>query len=234
MDTVRSWVEEGVFEDASLVVVGEPTHLQVAVASKGLVWVRLTARGARGHASTPRGDGGRGPSGPERLVEALANLPARPVRAMHPRVGEATLAVSGLESDPTPFNVLAGEAQARLDVRFPPPKMPQDVVRSLRSHLDLPVEGLEMGFEKREPAFLGEEATGRWARSVLSDAGVDSELVGVDFVSEAGHWQRLTDTLILGPGSISRAHRPDEYIERGELKEGVGAYSALVEAGAPA
>jgi len=233
MRGVRRLVGDDVLASAPLVVVGEPTGLDVAVAGKGLVWARVETTGERGHASTPRGGDGRSPSAAERLVEALAGLEPRPLRVEHPRVGPATLAISGLESEPTPFNVLAGDARARLDVRFPPPKTPDDAERAIRSHLDLPRDGLSLSFEKREPAFLGDEADGERARDVLAEAGLDVELTGVDYVSEAGHWQRVASTLVIGPGSIARAHGPDEYITREELAEARQAYEALIEAWAP-
>jgi len=231
MDTVRSFVDEDVLDDSAAIVVGEPTGLDVACASKGLVWARLTARGERGHASTPRSK--RGGSAAERLVDAVSGLPASPLRVSHPRVGESTLAVSGLGGEQTPFNVLAGRTEARVDVRFPPPKMPDDVRRALASHLGGPPEGVELELEKREPPFLGDEDVADRAASALRAAGMESGLVGVDYVSEAGHWQRVSPTVICGPGSIDRAHKPDEYVERDELENGVRAYEALVEAYAP-
>jgi acetylornithine deacetylase len=233
MDTVRAYAEHDRFADADVVLVGEPTGMDVAVAGNGLVWVRVDADGARGHASTPRPQA-RGPSAPERLIEALAGLDPRPFRVEHPRLGKATLAVSGIESEATPFNVLAGEAEARIDIRFPPPKTPDEVEASLRSRLDLPREGLKLSVEKREPAFLGDEGQGKRAADALSLAGVDASVTGVGYVTEAGHWQRVTDTLVVGPGSIDRAHAPDEYITRDELTTAVDGYAALIEAFAPA
>lgn len=230
MGQVRALVDDGYLDQAEAIVVGEPTGMDVAVAGNGVLWARVEVTGDRGHASTPRGEAGRGPSAPERLVEVVSDLPSTPLKVEHPRVGGATLAVSGLDSEETPFNVLAGEAKARVDVRFPPPKMPDDVERALRSHLDLPREGVELSFAKREPAFLGDEAIGAQACEALHQAGVEAELVGVGYASEAGHWQRIADTLICGPGSIDRAHKADEYVDADELEAGVEGYASLVEA----
>lgn len=232
MDAARAFVDDGLLSEAPLVVVGEPTGLDVAVASKGVLWLELTATGARGHASTPRGSEGRGPSGPERLVEVLAKLPSEPIRLTHPELGPATAAVTGLTSDETPFNVLAGRASARIDCRFPPPGTPEDVEASLRSKLGLPDEGLDIEVAKREPAFMGDEAQAEHVVEVLTDQGIASATTVVPFASEAGHWQRVGPTVICGPGSIERAHAPDEYIEVAELEAGAAAYGALIEAGA--
>ncbi len=229
MDTVRQLVDEDVLSEAPLVVVGEPTGLDVATAGKGVLWVRLTATGAQGHASTPRGEAGRGPSGPERLVEALCELPAEPIRLTHPELGPATAAISGLASDETPFNVLAGRAQARIDCRFPPPGTPEDVEASIRSKLGLPAEGLEVEIAKREPAFVGDDAQAAEMVEVLGQAGLAVSTTSVVFASEAGHWQRVAPTVICGPGSIDRAHGPDEHVTVDELEAGVDAYTRLVE-----
>lgn len=233
MDGVRSLVEREVLGDASLVVVGEPTGLDVVAASKGVLWVRLNAEGSRGHGSTPRGEGGRGPSAPERLVDALKDVPHHPIRLEHPGLGPATAAVTGLGCEDTPFNVLAGEASARIDCRFPPPGSPRDVEASLRSKLGFPREGLSLEVVKREPAFLGSEEHAGAVVDVLTQAGLSSGVEGVMFASEAGHWQRVASTLVCGPGSIDRAHAPDEFVTVEELEAGARAYEALVRWGGP-
>lgn len=229
METARELSSEGILEDAPLTVVGEPTGLDVATIGKGVCWIRVVATGDRGHASTPRGEHGRGPSAPERLVEALAKLDPQPIRASHPDLGPATAAISGIESEPTPFNALAGRAEARIDCRFPPPSTPDDVERSVSSKLGLPTEGLEIEMPKKEPAFLGDEELGAKLVELFGEHGIDSELVGVVFASEAGHWQRNGATLICGPGSIDRAHGPDEYVTLDELEAGVQAYAAMLD-----
>lgn len=233
MDGVRRMVDEGVLADAPGVVVGEPTGMRVAAASKGLVWARVEATGDRGHASTPRGEAGRGPSGPERLVEALAELPHEPLRLEHPELGPATAALTGLASEETPFNVLAGTAEARVDCRFPPPGTAGDVVASLRSKLGLPREGLSLEVAKREPAFVGDEALADGAVEALQRAGVDAARTSVTYASEAGHWQRVAPTVLCGPGSIDRAHAPDEYVTTEELERGRRGYEALLDWGGP-
>jgi len=229
MDGVRQLVDDGVLEDAPAVVVGEPTGMDVAYASKGVLWVRVHAEGARVHASTPRGEDGRGPSAPERLGDALGDVPAEPLRLAHPDLGPATAAITGLGSEGTPFNVLAGRARARVDCRFPPPGTPDDVLGALRSALDLPREGLDLAVAKREPAFLGDEGLAEAASRALSGAGLDAHVTAVMYASEAGHWQRAADTVLCGPGSIARAHGPDEFVTEEELAAGVRGYEALVE-----
>ncbi len=233
MEGVRSLVDREVLGEVPLVVVGEPTGLRVAAASKGVLWFRLRGVGERGHGSTPRGEGGRGASAVERLVEVLGDLPHHPIRLEYPGLGPATAAVTGLRCEQTPFNVLAGEASARVDCRFPPPGVAEDVEASVRSKLGLPREGVSLEVVKREPAFLGSEEVAGAVVGVLEGVGGSSGVRSVMFASEAGHWQRVASTVVCGPGRIERAHAPDEFVTVGELERGVRAYEALVGWGGP-
>lgn len=230
MRGIRSLTDAEVFAGAPLVVVGEPTRLNVATVGKGLVWLRVEAEGVQGHASTPRSEEGRGPSGPERLLDAIAPFPASPIELEHPTLGPATAALTGLASEQTAFNVLAGTATARIDCRFPPPVMPDDVVASMERILGLPHEGVYLEVAKKEPAFVGADELADHLLSLLADAGVVAREQGVMFASEAGHWQRVAPTVICGPGSIDRAHAPDEFITIDELEAGKRAYVALIDA----
>ncbi len=230
MATARALVDKpDVLEPATAVVVGEPTGLDVATCGKGVAWMQLTVTAPSGHASAPRGDGGRAASAPERLVELLADLPAEPVVVDHPVLGQPTLAITGLGSQEGPYNVLAPEAWARIDGRFPAPVMPDEMVRAVQQALGHPSD-VEIRLAKREPPFEGPDRLGHRCLAAMAKAGLEREVIGVDYASEAGHWQRACPTVVCGPGSIDRAHKPDEHITVEELEAGVGAYTALIEA----
>lgn len=230
MATVRELAgDTRVTGPATAVVVGEPTGLDVATCSKGVAWMQVTVTAPSGHASTPRGTGGRPASAPERLIELMAKVPAEPLELKHPVLGQPTLAVTGLGSQQGPFNVLAPEAWARIDGRFPAPVMPDEMVRAVQQAMGHP-EDVEISLAKREPPFEGPGQLGDRCVEVLEALDAGSEVIGVDYASEAGHWQDSCPTVICGPGSISRAHKPDEHITLEELEVGVQAYTGLLEA----
>ena len=60
------------------------------------------------------------------------------------------------------------------------------------------------------------------ARAFVSEVtGLNSEDV-VSFGTDGGYFSDAGySTVVFGPGSISRAHQPDEYIEMGELAQGL-------------
>lgn len=230
MATARRLVDEPeVLDPATAVVVGEPTGMDVATCGKGVAWMQVTVTAPSGHASTPRGDDGRPASAPERLIELLADLPATPLVVEHPVLGQPTLAVTGLGSQEGPYNVLAPEAWARLDGRFPVPVMPDEMVRAVQQAMGHP-DDVEITLAKREPPFEGPDELGKRCVQALGTIGIASTVIGVDYASEAGHWQGARPTVVCGPGSISRAHKPDEHITEEELTRGVRGYTALIEA----
>ena len=57
----------------------------------------------------------------------------------------------------------------------------------------------------------------------------NSKLNTVAFASEVGQYANEGfQSVICGPGSIAQAHRPDEYIEKSQLKEGVAMLQKLI------
>lgn len=229
MATVRELAGDArVTGPATATIVGEPTGLDVATCGKGVAWMQVTVTAPSGHASTPRGTRGRAASAPERLIELMATVPAEPLELEHPVLGQPTLAVTGLGCQEGPFNVLAPEAWARIDGRFPAPVMPDEMVRAVQQAMGHP-EDVEITLAKREPPFEGPDQLGDRCLEALDAAGLTSEVIGVDYASEAGHWQTSCPTVVCGPGSIARAHKPDEHITLEELEAGVQAYTHLLE-----
>lgn len=226
MEAARALAAGGLVDDAPLVVVGEPTGLAVGTCGKGVAWLALEVAGDRGHASVPRD--ARGPSAPERLVATLARLDEGVLPWDHPVLGSATVALSGLGSEETPFNVLAGRAWARLDCRFPHPGTPEEARRRVAEALDLTDVGARLTLEKEEPPFEGAQELGVALAARLTKAGLASKAGGVSFASEAGHWGPRAPTLVCGPGDIGRAHAGDEHVTRDELEAGVRAYETIL------
>ena len=62
----------------------------------------------------------------------------------------------------------------------------------------------------------------------MADVTGETPLAAVSYGTEAGLYQAAgIDAIICGPGDIARAHKPDEYITRGELAACVGMLERL-------
>jgi succinyl-diaminopimelate desuccinylase len=211
-------------EGVGAALVAEPTSLNLFVAEKGAMWVRVTMLGRTAHASMPEAGAN--------AIAALAEFLTRwerefPRDVEHPLLGRATLSVGRVEGG-VKVNVVPDRAVAELDMRTVPGVEHGDLVRR--------AEGLAARVAQERPGIRGEVEVVADRASVSSppdsplalalvDAarnvrGTAPSIGGVPYCTEACIWvpELGIPAVICGPGSPSMAHQPDEYVELTELE----------------
>ena len=206
-------------------IVGEPTELQVGVATRGLAHVRVRLRGRSGHASRP-------------------DLCANPLDALGPVLAEAGRYEADLagRSHPllpppscTPTMVRAGvkensvpdEAVLVLDRRLLPGERIGGELAALEARLrgvlpagvELELEAITPGFE---PAEVGASSTfaARVAEAVGAAGGPPSALVGTPYASDVSRLilEAGIEAVTFGPGSAADTHCTDESVELAQVR----------------
>jgi acetylornithine deacetylase len=186
------------------VVVGEPTGNRLALGQKGVLSFRLQASGRSGHSADPTA----GPSAIDRLLRVLnrlasGNWPTDPV------FGATTLNIGRLGGG-SAANVVAHSATAEAIFRL---AVPVDLVRQrLEAALE---EGVELEVVSASDPMYFHVVPG-FPTCVVS------------FGSDAPYLSPVGKVLMLGPGSIQYAHRPDEQVSVSELTSGAALYMDLV------
>ncbi len=214
-------------------VIGEPTGLVPVRMHKGVMMEALVVSGGTGHSSDPDA----APNALEGLSRVLQAVIAwrdelrQRYRAPEFAVPFPTLNLGHVHGGDNP-NRICGEAQLHIDLR-PIPGMKR---AELREELDrravAALEGTQCRYQRRT-LFDGIEPFVTPADSPL--VAVTERLSGekaqaVSFGTEAGFFTAMgMETIVLGPGSINQAHKPDEYIETGSLAAGENLIGALVE-----
>lgn len=217
---------------ADAAVCGEPTGLRPLVASRGILWVQLTARGRSCHASTPH-LGINAIVKMSQVVQALDRL--RPA-ARHPLLGAATLSV-GTISGGTKTNVVPDRCTITVDRRLLPGETPDRAVEELKELLrglqaadpELDVE-LQV-LQEAEPSEISP------AEPIVQSALRARALLGLG-TGDVGGMPGTTDarflinqagvpTVILGPGTLEDAHTVNESVSIEELRMGALLYAAL-------
>ncbi|MCB9958534.1 MAG: acetylornithine deacetylase [Rhodospirillaceae bacterium] len=219
-----------------IVVVGEPTMLTPVNAHKGCYFYETTVTGREAHSSAPH----LGVSAISALVEIASFLDAEALEAArHPVPASAglgtfdppwsTLNLGWIEGG-SAANIVANHASLVWDFRPLPDQDPDAVVARLDRFI---AEKVLPGLQARCP-----EAAVRTDRiagvpAFKPDPDGPAELLAraltganqgrtVAFASEAGLYQRAgISTVILGPGDIAVAHKPDEHITQAQLDEGL-------------
>ena len=210
-------------------IVGEPTNMKVVNSHKGLSTLITRVRGEEAHASTDRGVNAIYYA--SRMIGFLDNL-RRELKARSAEVEGfdppyTTLEVGTISGGAAP-NITPAHCQFEWEYRTIPGTDPEEIPRRLEEFVNselLPEMGpgkdgrarIDTAYTSRVPSLLPE--SGSSAETLVLALAKSNEMAKVSYGTEAGHFQATggIPTVICGPGSILQAHRPDEYIEPGEL-----------------
>jgi acetylornithine deacetylase len=179
---------------------GEPTDNRLALASKGTLRVKLTAKGKMAHSAYPE----LGESAIHKLIEALNRVLALPLPVTED-VGPSTLNVGLLEGGRAP-NVIADHAEAQVLIRLVGPS------EGTKAAIVKAAEGLaEVDFRLEIPF-----------QRLRAIEGLPTMVA--KFTTDIPWLTHWGEPLLLGPGSIHVAHTPHERLAKKELREAVELY----------
>lgn len=216
----------------AIVIVGEPTNMKIVTGHKGGYEMRTEITGHAVHSCDP-GKGANAISAAMKLIAKIEELGAQ--RASNPIPG------SSFEPDYPTFNVGTIEGGAARNATagwcnfdWEYRSMPGEdgaatiseietyaqtsilpALRAISSDTDIRIitETAVPPLDDRNAAPAAEFVS---AITGINDTGV------VSFGTDAGYFSDAEfSTLVFGPGDISRAHKPDEFIEMSELVQGL-------------
>lgn len=218
---------------AGAVVVGEPTDLDVCVAHKGILRLRVTVLGKAAHASEPW-VGQNAITAMQPVIREIERLAVRLSARTEDPVGPASLAITTVEGG-TAINVIPARCSITLDRRL----LPGENVSDARAEIEATV---------REALLVG-GVQGRVEPISVADAAAtprDAPIVrtALDAVAAAGGSLRPRGfgaccdmylfagkggmpCVILGPGSLGQAHHADEAVPMGAVRRAARVYTDL-------
>ena len=203
-------------------IIGEPTGLRPVRVHKGIMMEAVRIQGSSGHSSDPT----LGNNALEGLHAVLGSLleyrASLGERFSHPMfdLPRPTLNLGHVRGGDNP-NRICGEAELHFDLRMTPGSSNATLRGEISELLRRIGEDRGLTISMR-PLIEGVEPYEQAADSKLVQlaeklTGYSAEAVA--FATEAPFLQQLgMDTIILGPGSIKRAHQPDEYIEMDQFQ----------------
>ncbi|MEM7425798.1 MAG: acetylornithine deacetylase [Pseudomonadota bacterium] len=215
-----------------VVIVGEPTEMKIITGHKGGYEMRTEITGFEVHSSNPS-RGVSAISAATRLIGKIEEICAR--FAANPYPGSPydppyTTANVGIIEGGAARNATAGWCNFDWEFRPMPGENGDEVVEELEAYAanELlpamkavhPQADIRIIVESPVPPL--DDRNAAEARAFVSEiTGLNSEDV-VSFGTDAGYFSDAGfSTVVFGPGSISRAHQPDEYVLEGELAQGL-------------
>lgn len=210
--------------------VGEPTNMQVVIAHKTGCPMRVVVRGHEVHSSL-RPSGVSAIEEAAKLIVKINEIGQRLARRadLDPlfSVPFSTTSV-GVIRGGTVRNIVAGECVVDFDLRCVPGDDPLAIVAEIEAYarevLEPPMKAIapEAGFVFEELALVPglDTAADAPVTMLAKRLAGRNDHAKVAYGTEAGLFQEIgIPTVIVGPGSIEQAHKPDEYVEAAELEK---------------
>lgn len=221
------------------VLVGEPTELRVVTAHKGVRVITTEVEGSDGHSSQPQ-RAANAVAAAAHLAVAIDEL-ARAHRqaAIDPRFDPPFTTFNlAMIAGGQAINIVPRSCTLRWEYRPVPADDSEAILEQVRRIADeqvLPALRADTG--AGEVRFRVEAV----ARALAADAGPAEALARrisgdtgpagtVPFGTDGGHFQAAgLSTVVWGPGSITQAHQPDEWIARCELEACAASLERLID-----
>jgi succinyl-diaminopimelate desuccinylase len=218
------------------VIVGEPTEMQVCIAHKGRMGIRVEITGREAHASQPS-EGINAISEMAKLITRLEEYQKVLEQKKDDYAGSPSLAMTTINGGGKRTSV-AGRCTLEIDRRF----IPGETAQSVQQDFDLLINQfsketpckVESQFTPTSQAYKGsinhplvkaaqlavEEVSGLKPKVLSFPASCDMYVFG----SLAG-----LATIVMGPGRLEMAHRPNEYISQADISLAVSEYVKIAE-----
>ncbi len=224
---------EGLTAHAALVA--EPTGLRAVIASKGVLRWRIMVRGKAAHSGKPH-LGVNAINHMARVVLALEEDHQSLAARKHPLLGPATCNV-GVIRGGVQVNFVPDECAIEIDRRLLPGEQVETVLVHYQGLLDALKREHPTLDAVMEPPMLTDEALetqpdsapAQLASSLLTKMGLDAQLCGVPFGSDASKLSRQGIlSLVFGPGSIDQAHAAVEFVEVEQVQRAFEFYREFI------
>ncbi len=207
---------------ARAAIIGEPTSLVPVRMHKGIMMEAVRITGRAGHSSNPE----LGNSALEGMHAVMGDLLA--YRALLRerfsndffKVAWPTLNLGCVHGGDSP-NRICGQAELHFDLRITPGADNQALREEIAGRLATIAQQRSLQIELRslvkDIAPFEQPADSELVRLAERLTGHRAEAVA--FATEAPFLQALgMETIVMGPGSIDRAHQPDEYLELDQIQ----------------
>ena len=201
-------------QSPDMVIVGEPTSMQPAIAERGLVVLDCQTDGISGHAAR-----GEGVNAIYRAMEDIASLRSFAPPRESEVLGPVRVSVTMIESG-TQHNVVPAECRFVVDVRTTDAYTNEQTVEILQS----------VCRSELKPRSTRIQASAIDSSHPMVRAAVSAG--GAPYVSPTTSDMALMHdfpTLKMGPGKSERSHTADEFVMLSEIEEGIEGYRKFIE-----
>lgn len=210
----------------------EPTDNKVLISQRGVLQMDIITHGISQHGSYATPEENAKNSATFKMALAMGHLNADAheiTREQDALLGSNTQNFGVLEGG-TARNVMADKCALKLDRRLLPTRNGDKEAKRIEEFLKAKDASIEVIKVVAHPSFSTPEDSPlvQAALFAMRKNGRNEGIGGFQAWSEAGLFADLGDVIILGPASISQAHRANEFIEKKDLEDYVKIFQDLI------
>jgi len=214
MAELRRCMEAGTLPLPNAAIIGEPTSLSPCIAQKGLLVLKIIAKGDTGHAARVFGK-----NAITELAIDLASIRQISFDEVNPFIGSVKITPTRLSAGSS-NNAMPERAEAILDIRTIPEVPNSIIIETIRQQVnsDVIIHSDRFISTQTDPESLIAKIT----RKVTQKDYFGSPT--------ASDWVFLSDIPVvkLGPGNSELSHKPDENISVDQLLNGIQIYKDII------
>lgn len=202
---------KGIINDAILLIIGEPTGLNIGIAEKGVLWVKLKLYGRAAHGSMPE-EGINAIEGALKIIPKLGKC----LRDFNnPVLGSSSINIGKIKGG-NKINVVPDYTELEIDFRIIPEQNVGDLINSLKM---IDPEPFKMDIEilNNLPA-LQSDSKHPFIRNLKRISNM--ELIGLPYATDLAKFITTDNPVpfvIYGPGNPNDVHKINESISLNQI-----------------
>ncbi|MFX0041046.1 MAG: M20 family metallopeptidase [Promethearchaeota archaeon] len=193
-------------KEADLLIIAEPTNLNIGVAEKGLLWANVRVYGKAAHSATPN-EGINAIEGALKIIPHLHNCLDNKQNEF---LGHSTLNVGTIRGG-TKINVVPDLVELEIDYRLIPEQKHNDVVFKLKN-VNLNPYSIDVKVINTLPS-VKTDVNHRFVQNLKQIT--NSEIIGIPYATEAAIYVNQKNPIpfvIFGPGDPKVVHKANEWV----------------------
>ena len=221
----KTLVDQGYFKQTDLLIITEPTNLQVSIGEKGEVWIKAKFFGKSAHGSTP--ELGRNTVIPgSKFILEVSDKYEKTFKKKN-LWGKTSINIGQFHGGEQ-INIVPNYSEVQLDFRVISEEdkgRAIELVRKIGNDIagKYDIQFLEEIFNYHPPIFTSLDNL--YIQKFMQVAGVKEAII-VKYCTDGGTIipEKKVPFIIFGPGDIAQAHQNDEYIELESLYRAVDTF----------
>jgi succinyl-diaminopimelate desuccinylase len=204
-------LKKGFVKNADLIIIAEPTNLNIGVAEKGLLWATLRVTGKSAHGSMPN-MGNNAIEGAFKIIPQLYNCLNDKTNKI---LGTSTLNIGKIHGG-TKINIVPDYTELEIDFRLIPEQTHKEVIKNLRN-IKLEPYSIDVNITNLLPSLIT-DLNHPFIQNLKNIT--NSDFIGLSYATDASQYisqKNFIPFVIFGPGNQDAVHKPNEWIKIEEL-----------------